>query len=89
MTRADSKTTILDDGLRYKSKAPGSPFVASTSMATHTMSCLLCGRHRSRELLFRKLLFGRMQQVCRPNCKAVEAYLAGNANALDCADASS
>jgi hypothetical protein len=51
MAKADSKTAMLADGLRYKSKASGSPFAAAASFGGATMSCFLCGKHRTRSLM--------------------------------------
>jgi hypothetical protein len=73
MSRAPTKTAILDDGLRYKAKVSGSPFGSSTLQTTSTMSCFMCGKHRSREFLARRTLFGKSQAVCTPSCKEVEA----------------
>ncbi|MEO8297884.1 MAG: hypothetical protein ABI574_08760 [Burkholderiales bacterium] len=75
----DPKTTIDPDGLRYRSKAPGSPFTATGAFAPSTMSCFLCGKHRPRQSLKTRKLLGKAQFVCAPSCKELEATLAGNA----------
>jgi len=38
-----TKSAILDDGLRYKSKVSGSPFTSTAYVGASTMSCFLCG----------------------------------------------
>ena len=48
MSKAETKTTVLADGLRYKSKVSGSPFAATASFGAATMSCFMCGKHRAR-----------------------------------------
>ena len=70
MAKETTKTTIEADGLRYRSKAPGSPFAATT------MSCFLCGKHRPRALLKSRKLLGKSQPVCAPSCKELEEQLA-------------
>lgn len=72
MTRPDTKTRILDDGLRYKSKVSGSPFQASASFGGSTMSCYLCGKHRLRNLMGTRRILGKSQAVCSPSCKSAE-----------------
>ncbi len=71
-----TKTTIEADGLRYRSKAPGSPFAATSSFGAATMSCFLCGKHRPRALLKSRKLLGKSQPVCAPSCKELEEQLA-------------
>ena len=73
MAQDDEKTRIDSDGLRYKSKAPGSPFGGKGAFVSGTMSCLLCGKHRPRSQLMSKKLLGRSQSVCSPSCKEAEA----------------
>ena len=72
MSRADSKTTVLADGLRYKSKVSGSPFAASASFGSATMSCFLCGKHRSRSQMGTRKVLGKSHAVCSPSCKALD-----------------
>lgn len=72
MSRADSKTTVLADGLRYKSKVSGSPFAASASFGAATMSCFLCGKHRARSQMGTRKVLGKSHAVCAPSCKALE-----------------
>lgn len=81
MAKDEVKTRIEADGLRYRSKAPGSPFSAVGSFGAATMSCFLCGKHRPRSLLMSRKLLGRSQTVCSPSCKAVEEQVAGRAAA--------
>ncbi|MCE2659118.1 MAG: hypothetical protein ACOVOG_12775 [Rubrivivax sp.] len=73
MAKDEVKTTIDPDGLRYRSKAPGSPFSANGSFGAATMSCFLCGKHRPRSQLMSKKLLGKSQSVCAPSCKEAEA----------------
>lgn len=46
--KLEPETLLAEDGLRYKYKAGGSPFLDSANMST--MSCYRCGRHKSRSL---------------------------------------
>jgi hypothetical protein len=62
------KTAVQDDGLRYKSKAGGSPF-ASQSFSNAMKSCFLCGKHRVQSELTTRKLAGRTQAVCSPKCQ--------------------
>ncbi len=75
MARADAKTAVLADGLRYKSKVSGSPFAATTSFGAATMSCFMCGKHRARSMMGTRKVLGKSQAVCAPSCKALEAQL--------------
>ena len=75
MAKADTKTAIEADGLRYRSKAPGSPFTAAGAFGAATMSCLLCGQHRARSALKSRRLLGKAQFVCAPSCKEAHAEL--------------
>jgi len=72
MAKVDTKTTMLADGLRYKSKVSGSPFTAATSFGAATMSCFLCGKHRPRSQLTSRKILGKSQAVCAPSCKALD-----------------
>jgi hypothetical protein len=72
MAKADTKTKIVADGLRYKSKVSGSPFTAATSFGAATMSCFLCGKHRARSQMVSKKILGKSQAVCSPSCKALD-----------------
>ena len=73
MAKADTKTSIDSDGLRYRSKTPGSPFTAAGAFGAATMSCFLCGKHRPRSLLKSRRLLGKAQFVCSPTCKEADA----------------
>lgn len=75
MSRAPTKTAILDDGLHYKAKVSGSPFGSNAFSGSATMSCFLCGKHRNRGLLGKRTLFGKSQSVCSPSCKEVESRI--------------
>ena len=75
MARADAKTAVLADGLRYKSKVSGSPFAATTSFGAATMSCFMCGKHRARSLMGTRKVLGKSQAVCAPSCKALDEAL--------------
>lgn len=77
MSKADTKTSIDPDGLRYRSKTPGSPFTAAGAFGAATMSCFLCGKHRPRSHLKSRRLLGKAQFVCAPNCKEAEAAANG------------
>ncbi|WKB53849.1 hypothetical protein [Eleftheria terrae] len=57
-------TQVADDGLRYHSKAGGSPFRGMGQLR----SCFLCGRHRSAAALMSRRLLGRVEKVCQPRC---------------------
>ena len=70
-------TKLSENGLRYKSKAPGSPFETSSPFSSTTMSCFLCGKHRQRSQLKTRRLLGKPQAVCAPSCKELEASLKG------------
>jgi hypothetical protein len=71
----DEKTLIDPEGLRYKSKAAGSPFGGRGAFAGGTMSCLLCGKHRPRGMLKSKSMLGRNERVCSPSCKELDEIL--------------
>lgn len=58
-------TRIRADGLRYQSKASGSPYARDMGMM---LSCFLCGRHRPRTALHTRKLLGRHHQVCADRC---------------------
>jgi hypothetical protein len=77
MAKADTKTKMLADGLRYKSKVSGSPFTAATSFGAATMSCFLCGKHRARSQMVTRKILGKSQAVCSPSCKAADEAAAG------------
>ena len=66
-------TKLAENGLRYKSKAPGSPFETSSPFSSTTMSCFLCGKHRPRAQLKSRKLLGKSQAVCSPSCKELDA----------------
>lgn len=72
MARTDSKTAVLPDGLRYKSKVSGSPFAAAASFGAATMSCFMCGKHRARSSMVMRKVLGKSQAVCAPSCKALD-----------------
>ncbi|MSQ76819.1 MAG: hypothetical protein EXR34_13850 [Rhodoferax sp.] len=71
MAKVDTKTTMVADGLRYKSKVSGSPFTAATSFGAATMSCFMCGKHRPRSQLMSRKILGKSQAVCAPSCKVL------------------
>ena len=64
----DVGTKLSTDGLRYTSKASGSPFLGSGN----TRSCFKCGKHRSAAELQPKKVLGRSEMVCKPSCIHVE-----------------
>lgn len=61
----DATTRIRDGGLRYESKATGSPYPRDMGV---TLSCFLCGRHRPRSALKSRKLVGRQHHVCADGC---------------------
>jgi hypothetical protein len=70
MSKPVTKSSILEDGLRYKAKPPGSPFTTSSAYAGNsTMSCFLCGKHRPRSTMMTRKLLGKAQAVCAPKCE--------------------
>ena len=73
MAKDEVKTQMHADGMRYRSKAPGSPFASAGVFSAATMSCFLCGKHRPRSPLKTRKLLGKAQYVCDPNCAAVAA----------------
>jgi hypothetical protein len=68
MSKPVSKTTVLDDGLRYKSKVSGSPFGGSSFSGNASKSCFLCGKHRPQSEMMTRKLIGKAQAVCSPKC---------------------
>ena len=75
MAKAEAKTAVLADGLRYKTKASGSPFGAAASFGASTMSCFMCGKHRARSLMGTRKVLGKSQAVCAPSCKGLDEML--------------
>jgi hypothetical protein len=75
MTKPITTTKMLEDGLRYKSKASGSPFKSGSFSGSTTMSCFLCGKHRARSQLGTRKFLGKSQAVCAPSCKELDAQL--------------
>lgn len=53
-------TRISNDGLRYSSKATGSPFRGNDN----AMSCFICGRFFERSLGTYRMLAGTKRFVC-------------------------
>lgn len=78
MSKPPTTDKILADGLRYKAKVNGSPFKGDSSIGAATMSCFLCGKHRSRSNLGTRKLLGKSQAVCAPSCKELDAILAAD-----------
>jgi hypothetical protein len=70
---SDDKSRIRGDGLRYLSKAGGTPYAGP---AAGTMSCLLCGRHMPRSLLEVFTAAGTRQMRCRGGCAKQEGRTA-------------
>jgi hypothetical protein len=64
-------SVVSDDGLRYKAKNTGSPFIPGKGIMLHgaTMSCFLCGAHKKFDELESKKLIGKNQKVCKGGCK--------------------
>jgi len=69
MKKPVTKSAILEDGLRYKAKASGSPFTSTSYVGASTMSCFLCGKHRPRAQLITRKFLGKSQAVCAPKCE--------------------
>jgi hypothetical protein len=68
-TKTDTPATkMAEDGLRYRKKAPGTPFAAAGAFGHSTMSCFECGKHRPRAELETKKLLGKSHQVCKGGC---------------------
>jgi len=84
MSKPPTKTKILDDGLRYQSKAGGSPFNPAVNFGSSTMSCFLCGTHRLRSTMATRKFIGKSQAVCAPSCKEARAVDAGVVMAPAC-----
>jgi hypothetical protein len=63
MSSEQVASTLSPDGLRYVSRAGGSPF-AGRSNGGDTRSCLLCGTHKLISNGRFKLLCGKQQFVC-------------------------
>jgi hypothetical protein len=72
MSKTATKSKILVDGLRHRSKVKGSPFSEVASFGTSTMSCFLCGKHRPRTSMTTRKLVGKAQAVCAPSCKVAK-----------------
>jgi hypothetical protein len=66
MSREETGTKIAADGLRYKSKAGGSPFGGSSPIST--MSCYKCGLHKPKALGTFKRLLNQSMFMCG-DCK--------------------
>ena len=58
------QTKVADNGLRYTTKAGGSPFAGSAT----TMSCFRCGKRRPCAQMQGQRFLGRVERVCRPSC---------------------
>ncbi len=57
------KTEISTDGLRYKSRATGSPF-GPAGHAGAVMSCYKCGEHKPRTQGANRMFAGRPTFAC-------------------------
>jgi hypothetical protein len=68
MSKPASKSTALVDGLRYKSKASGSPFEGKPYTDNALKSCFLCGKHRPPSEMMTRKFVGKSQAVCSPKC---------------------
>jgi hypothetical protein len=66
----DIDTSISDDGRRYLTKAPGTPFPTVTEAIGATMSCWICGRHALRQLGTFRRLVGAKRFVCTEHAAA-------------------
>lgn len=63
------ETVLSADGLRYRSKASGSPFVHAFVGSVGTMSCIFCGTHRTPGMRVMQKVLGRSHPVCLPLCQ--------------------
>jgi len=68
MSKPPQRTQMDEAGLRYRSKVSGSPFASAGALGASTMSCFLCGKHRTRSNLKARKLLGKSQMVCSPSC---------------------
>jgi hypothetical protein len=69
MSKPVTKSSVMEDGLRYKAKTSGSPFGGSGAYTgTATMSCFLCGKHKPRTDMVSRRLLGKNHAVCSPKC---------------------
>ena len=59
---------MADNGLRYVSKASGTPYIDTPSCGPSTRSCFFCGRHNSVKLRAMQRVLGRSEPVCAPPC---------------------
>jgi hypothetical protein len=69
VARSETKTAVLPDGLRYKSKVSGSPFVATTSFGSATMSCFMCGKHRPRSMMGTRKFWAKPRPFARHHAR--------------------
>lgn len=76
MTKSlDTSTQVQPDGLRYVKKVKGSAYATVSQNTQSVMSCFRCGRHRPREMMVFKRMFGRSHLVCEPTCEEVAQRL--------------
>jgi hypothetical protein len=68
MSKPVTTNKVAPNGLRYASKAPGTPFGSTTS----TRSCFKCGKHRRAEHLKTFRFLGRSEMVCKPSCDSFD-----------------
>ena len=61
----ETSTNISDDGKRYVTKVPGTPFTTVTEAIGATMSCYVCGKHALRQLGAFRRLIGAKRFVCQ------------------------
>ena len=66
---AQSMAIVSSDGQRYVHKPTGTPFQEAFANGHGTMSCLLCGRHRTPAARRWRVLGGKRQVVCEPACR--------------------
>ena len=66
--KAKKGVEIVSDGLRYKNKPAGSPFVNKSGGFGSTMSCFKCGKHKPSSELESKKIMGRSQKICKGGC---------------------
>ena len=80
MAKAEAKTAVKANGLRYKPRALAAPFGTGASFGGAIMSCFMCGKHRPRSLMGTRKVAGKSQTVCAPSCKELDATLSGKSS---------
>lgn len=66
--RTEPGNKVAAGGLRYQSKAAGSPFAGQGNGFGSAQSCFKCGTHRAPSELVSKKLLGSHKRVCKDGC---------------------